>query len=111
MRIGRRLLLAGAVALPGAVARGAGAQELRERPAGQEVAPILFVHGNGDSAALWMPTIWRFESNFYSRARLFALDMRLPTARGVDTVREAGRSSTEEATAQLAQEDAPLMAA
>ncbi len=104
MRIGRRLLLAGAVALPGAVARGAGAQELRERPAGQEVAPILFLHGNGGSAALWMPTIWRFESNFYSRARLFALDMRLPTARRVDTVREAGRSSTEEATAQLAQE-------
>jgi pimeloyl-ACP methyl ester carboxylesterase len=105
MLIRRRGLLAGAAALPAAPAlRGATAQELRERPAGQEVAPILFVHGNGDSAALWMPTIWRFESNFYARSRLFALDMRLPTARRVDAVREAGRSSTEEATAQLAQE-------
>lgn len=103
MQIRRRTLLAGAAALP-AVPRQPTAQELRERPAGQEVAPILFVHGNGDSAALWMPTIWRFESNFYARSRLFALDMRLPTARRVDAVREAGRSSTEEATAQLAQE-------
>ena len=23
--------------------------------------PIVFVHGNGDTAALWMPTVWRFE--------------------------------------------------
>jgi len=103
MRMGRRAMVAGAAAagLPGGVAAQ---QELRERPAGQEVAPILFVHGAGDSAALWMPTMWRFESNFYSRSRLFALDMRLPTPRRVDAVREAGRSSAEEATAQLAQE-------
>ena len=25
--------------------------------------PIVFVHGNGDTAALWMTTLWRFESN------------------------------------------------
>ena len=25
--------------------------------------PIVFVHGNGDTAALWTTTIWRFESN------------------------------------------------
>ena len=90
MQMRRRALLAGAAALPAGLVRDAGAQEFRERPAGQEVAPILFVHGSGDSAALWMPTIWRFESNFYARARLFALDMRLPTARRVDAVREAG---------------------
>jgi triacylglycerol lipase len=103
MRMGRRGVLAGAAAA--ALPRTATAQqELRDRPAGQEVAPILFVHGNGDSAALWMPTIWRFESNFYSRSRLFALDMRLPTARRDDAVREPGRSSAQEATAQLAQE-------
>ncbi len=97
----RRGLLATGAAL---VAGVAGAQELRDRPAGQEVAPILFVHGAGDSAAMWMPTIWRFESNYYPRARLFAIDMRVPTARRVDAVRERGRSSVDEATAQLAQE-------
>lgn len=25
--------------------------------------PIVFVHGNGDTAALWLTTAWRFESN------------------------------------------------
>ncbi|MBP8148864.1 MAG: twin-arginine translocation pathway signal, partial [Limnohabitans sp.] len=25
--------------------------------------PIVFVHGNGDSANLWQTTLWRFESN------------------------------------------------
>jgi hypothetical protein len=25
--------------------------------------PVLFVHGNGDTAGLWITTIWRFESN------------------------------------------------
>ncbi|HEX7438549.1 MAG TPA: twin-arginine translocation pathway signal, partial [Caldimonas sp.] len=24
--------------------------------------PIVFVHGNGDTAGLWITTIWRFES-------------------------------------------------
>ena len=28
-----------------------------------ERTPIVFVHGNGDTAALWQSTIWRFESN------------------------------------------------
>ena len=96
----RGLLAAGGALLAGT----APAQELRDRPAGQEIAPIVFVHGNGDNAALWMPTIWRFESNYYPRARLFAVDMRLPTARRVDAARDPGRSSIDEATAQLAQE-------
>ena len=26
-----------------------------------EQLPIVFVHGNGDYAALWTTTIWRFE--------------------------------------------------
>ena len=25
--------------------------------------PIVFVHSNGDTAALWGPTLWRYESN------------------------------------------------
>ena len=42
--------------------------------------PILFVHGNGDSAALWTATVWRFESNGYDPARLFAMDFTRPSA-------------------------------
>jgi len=29
----------------------------------------LFVHGNGDHAALWITTLWRMESNGVPRAR------------------------------------------
>ena len=29
--------------------------------------PIVFVHGNGDSGALWQTTVWRFESNGWPR--------------------------------------------
>ena len=47
--------------------------------------PIVFVHGNGDSAALWHTTIWRFESQGYDPQRLFAVDMAAPTAPGDDT--------------------------
>jgi hypothetical protein len=25
--------------------------------------PILFAHGNGDQAPIWLTTLWRFESN------------------------------------------------
>ncbi len=74
-----------------------------------ERTPILFVHGDGGSAAQWMPTLWRFESNYYPRARLFAPDLRLPSARRVDAVREPGRSSVEDATAQLSQEIARVL--
>ena len=38
-----------------------------------DVPPIVFVHGNGDSAALWQTTQWRFESNGWPRDRLFAV--------------------------------------
>ena len=53
--------------------------------------PIVFVHGNGDSAALWQTTIWRFESNGWPRDRLFALDQPMPLARDDDTVAQPGR--------------------
>ena len=29
--------------------------------------PIIFVHGNGDTAALWYAMIWRFESSGWPR--------------------------------------------
>lgn len=64
--------------------------------------PILFVHGNGDSSALWITTLWRFESNGYPRERLFTIDYPYPTARDDDTVPQPGRSGTEEQRAQLA---------
>jgi triacylglycerol lipase len=64
--------------------------------------PVVFVHGNGDTAALWHTTIWRFESNGYARDRLFAIDQRFPSARSVDATPQDGRTSAAEAMAQLA---------
>jgi len=63
--------------------------------------PIVFVHGNGDSSALWITTIWRFESNGYPRDRLFAIDLVAPTARDDDATAQANRSSTEDVRNQL----------
>ena len=63
--------------------------------------PIVFVHGNGDSAALWQTTIWRFESNGWPRERLFAIDQPYPLARDSDPVAQPGRTSTAESAAFL----------
>jgi triacylglycerol lipase len=95
----RRALLAGAAALL------AGCAALRpEAP-----TPIVFVHGNGDSAALWHSTLWRFESNGYPADRLVALNMPNPSARDDDTVAQANRSSAEDQRRYLAdQVDAVL---
>ncbi|RPH64115.1 MAG: twin-arginine translocation pathway signal [Burkholderiales bacterium] len=46
--------------------------------------PIVFVHGEGDSAALWQTTIWRFESNGWPRGRLHAIDVPYPLSRDDD---------------------------
>jgi pimeloyl-ACP methyl ester carboxylesterase len=66
--------------------------------------PIVFVHGNGDTAGLWITTIWRFESNGYPRELLHAVDLRHPLARSVDDKPQAGRSSTSDVMMQLADE-------
>lgn len=66
--------------------------------------PIVFVHGNGDSAALWETTIWRFESNGWPRDRLHAIDMPYPLARDEDTQPQPGHSSTAESMAFLSEE-------
>ena len=63
--------------------------------------PIVFVHGNGDSAALWQTTIWRFESNGWPTDRLHPIDMPYPLARDADNKAQAGRSSTQEHMAFL----------
>src|SRR5687767_15990525 len=64
--------------------------------------PILFVHGNGDSAALWTTTLWRFESNGWPRDRLVALNMPYPLARDDDAKPQDGRTSAEEQMRTLA---------
>ncbi|MFI4927632.1 MAG: esterase/lipase family protein, partial [Burkholderiales bacterium] len=66
--------------------------------------PIVFVPGNGDTAALWQTTIWRFESNGWPRERLHAIDPPYPNARSDDGKPEPGRSSTAEAMAYLRSE-------
>jgi triacylglycerol lipase len=75
-----------------------------QTPAAPPVTPIVFVHGNGDSAALWKTTLWRFESNGWPRERLHAVDLPLPLARDDDTVPQPGRSSADEFARHLAVE-------
>lgn len=102
-RFSRRRLL-GAVALAPllapAIARAQGAPRRQADPAGPP--PIVFVHGNGDSAALWINNIWRFESNGYRRNQLFAIDLTYPNARSDDSKPQANRSSTEDQLKELA---------
>ncbi|MBK6009002.1 alpha/beta fold hydrolase [Ramlibacter ginsenosidimutans] len=66
--------------------------------------PIVFVPGNGDTAAVWQTTIWRFESNGWPRERLHAIDPPYPNARSDDSKPEPGRSSTAEAMTYLRSE-------
>ena len=71
------------------------------RPDAAEIPPILFVHGNGDHAALWMTTLWRMESNGIARDRMFAINFTDPLARTDDTVPQPNRSSTEDQRREL----------
>ncbi len=71
-------------------------------PSLQDTAPpIVFVHGNGDSAALWQTTIWRFESNGWPRDRLYAIDAPYPLSRDDDSKAQPGRTSTAQHMAYL----------
>ncbi len=89
----RRLFLGMGAALALALAMAAGGCAYGPK-ALAEAPPIVFVHGNGDSAAIWQTTLWRFESNGWPRDRLFALQQPYPLARDVDAKEQAGRSST-----------------
>ena len=100
MKPSRRALL-GAAALAPLLPRFARAQE-------GALPPILFVHGNGDHSALWMTTLWRFESNGWPRDRLRALDFTDPLARDDDAVPQPMRSSSDDAWRELAAEVAAL---
>jgi hypothetical protein len=103
MRISRRTLLKGASALPlaaGTFGLSALAQTAPTAPAAQ-VPPILFVHGNGDHAALWITTLWRMESNGVPRDRMLAINFIDPLARTDDSVAQPNRSSTEDQRREL----------
>lgn len=93
MRIQRRALMGAILATP--FLRPAGAQA-------SAPTPILMVHGNGDHAALWLTTLWRFEANGWPRERLMAVNMPDPLARANDAVPQAHRSSSAEQTERLA---------
>jgi len=73
--------------------------------------PIVFVHGNGDSAALWHTTVWRWESNGWPADRLFALNMPYPQARDDDTQEQPGRSGSADQRRYLAAELDRVLAA
>ena len=62
---------------------------------------MLFVHGNGDHAALWMTTLWRMESNGIPRNRMFTINFTDPLARTDDKVPQPNRSSTEDQRREL----------
>ena len=102
----RRNLLAGAAALWPVAALGQQPQQQQRRqaPASEPgmPPPVVFVHGNGDSGALWINNIWRFEANGYKRNQLFAIDFSYPSALSDDSKIQPFRSSTAEALKELA---------
>ena len=104
MGISRRTLLGTAGTLPlwaGGLADSAFAQTAPASGAAPEMPPILFVHGNGDHAALWITTLWRMESNGVPRERMHAINFTDPLARSDDAVAQANRSSTEDQRREL----------
>jgi len=104
MRISRRTVLKGVGALPlaaGIFGRAAFAQAPAAAPGTAEIPPVLFVHGNGDHAALWLTTLWRMESNGVPHDRMLAINFTDPLARTDDTVAEPNKSSTEDQRREL----------
>src|SRR5258705_7243550 len=105
MLTSRRTVLKGVGILPFAAGNFGFSAFAQTPPAAPsaEVPPILFVHGNGDHAALWITTLWRMESNGVPRERMFAINFTDPLARSDDKVEQANRSSTEDQRRELAQ--------
>lgn len=90
MTVRRRLLLTTSLSVLLTLAGCASAPSMTDRP------PVVFVHGNGDSASIWQTTLWRFESNGWPRERLHAIDVPYPLARDEDAKPQPGRTSTTE---------------
>ncbi len=107
MKLLRRYIIQGAaVAL--ALALSACAQMGNTKA---EMPPIVMVHGNGDTAALWLTTLWRFESNGWPRDRLHAIEVPYPSSRDDDSKPQAGRTSTQEHMTYLSAEVDRVLAA
>jgi pimeloyl-ACP methyl ester carboxylesterase len=100
MGLSRRTLLKTAGTLP-LLAANFPMPVLAQSGSAASAPPILFVHGNGDHAALWITTLWRMESNGMARDRMFAINFTDPLARNDDTVAQANRSSTEDQRREL----------
>jgi triacylglycerol lipase len=79
--------------------------------ASNDYPPIVFVHGNGDTAAMWTTTIWRFESNGWPHDRMRAIDVPYPLALDEDDKPQAARSSAAENKQYLAGEVDRMLAA
>jgi hypothetical protein len=104
MRISRRRVLKGVGTLPlvaGSLRFSAFAQTAPAAPDAIEIPPILFAHGNGEQAPLWMTTLWRMESNRVPRERMFAINFTDPLSRTDDSKPEPNRSSTEDQRREL----------
>lgn len=95
--IGGLPLLAGDLGLP------ALAQTASKAAGAGEIPPVLFVHGNGDHAALWITTLWRMESNGVPRERMMAVNFTDPLARTDDKAEQMHRSTTEDQRRELAE--------
>lgn len=95
--IGGLPLLAGDLGLP------ALAQTASKAAGAGEIPPVLFVHGNGDHAALWITTLWRMESNGVPRDRMMAINFTDPLARTDDKAEQTHRSTTEDQRRELAE--------
>ena len=100
----RRNLLLAAASAPVLAQVLAGCAAGPTSPPLTSAPPIVFMHGNGDTAGLWLTTLWRFESNGWPRARLHAVDMPYPLSRDDDAKPQEGRSSTLENMQFLAAE-------
>lgn len=103
MALSRRTILKGVAAVP-LIANSFGfraAAQGSAPAAAAEIPPMLFVHGNGDHAALWMTTLWRMESNGIARDRMFAINFTDPLARTDDAVAQPDRSSTDDQRREL----------
>ncbi len=101
VRIGRRGVLAGGLAAAASLpvyAQQTPGRNQRRSP----LPPVVFVHGNGDTAAVWHTTIWRFESNAWPRNMLHAIDFTYPIARSDDSRPQPFRSSTTDQREELA---------
>ena len=111
MNLSRRSILKAAGLLPLAASTREWRAFAQSAPAASpaaEIPPMLFVHGNGDQAPVWLTTFWRMESNGIPRERMFAINFTDPQARTDDTVAQPQHSSTEDQRRELSEAVADL---